>query len=104
MKILMVASEAEPYARTGGLGDVMGALPGALAERGHEVKVILPRYGAIDGPAHALSAHLDSVAVPDGDDVTYATLERAESRPGGPEFLFVGCFFLFSALAEADIL
>ena len=51
LKILMAASEAEPYARTGGLGDVMGALPGALAERGHEVRVVLPRYGTIDGPA-----------------------------------------------------
>jgi len=90
LKILMVASEAEPYARTGGLGDVMGALPGALAERGHEVKVVLPRYGLINGPAHGLSAHLDSVTVPDGNDVTHAMIERTGDHAGGPEFLFVG--------------
>lgn len=90
MKILMVASEAGPYARTGGLGDVMGALPGALAERGHDVKVMLPRYGAIDGSAHNLTTRLESVAVPDGDGVTPAMIKHAEARAGDPEFLFVG--------------
>ena len=49
MKILFVASEAAPYVKTGGLGDVIGALPRALARRGHDVLVVLPRYGAIDG-------------------------------------------------------
>lgn len=44
MRILMVASEAEPFAKTGGLADVMGSLPPALAKRSHEVAVVLPRY------------------------------------------------------------
>jgi starch synthase len=44
MKILMVASEATPFAKTGGLADVLGALPLALAERGEQVAVILPAY------------------------------------------------------------
>jgi starch synthase len=52
LKILMVASEAGPYARTGGLGDVMGALPAALAAQGHDVKVVIPRYSLIDGAVH----------------------------------------------------
>lgn len=46
-KILMVASEAAPFARTGGLGDVLGALPQALSRQGHQVKVFLPRYGSV---------------------------------------------------------
>jgi len=45
MKILMVASEAAPFVKTGGLADVLGALPAALVERGDEVAVILPAYG-----------------------------------------------------------
>ena len=49
MKILFVASEAAPYVKTGGLGDVIGALPRALAKRGHDILVVVPRYGAIDG-------------------------------------------------------
>ncbi len=40
----MVTSEARRYAKTGGLGDVLGALPAALVERGEEVAVVLPRY------------------------------------------------------------
>ncbi|UCE23967.1 MAG: glycogen synthase GlgA [Candidatus Zixiibacteriota bacterium] len=44
MKILVVSSEAVPFAKTGGLGDVVGALPKALAKKGHELKVFIPRY------------------------------------------------------------
>ena len=44
MKILYVSSEANPFAASGGLGDVMGALPASVAEMGHECKVILPLY------------------------------------------------------------
>jgi starch synthase len=44
LKVLFVASECVPFAKTGGLGDVVGALPIALAERGHDVRVVLPRY------------------------------------------------------------
>lgn len=44
MKIAVVASECVPYSKTGGLADVIGALPGALATLGHEVSVFLPKY------------------------------------------------------------
>ena len=44
MKILMVASEALPFAKTGGLADVVGALPRALVKLGHDIDVVLPRY------------------------------------------------------------
>ena len=44
MKILFVASECVPFSKTGGLADVVGALPKCLAGRGHEVSVFLPRY------------------------------------------------------------
>jgi starch synthase len=44
MKIAVVASECVPYSKTGGLADVVGALPGALATLGHEVSVFLPKY------------------------------------------------------------
>lgn len=44
MKILFVASEAAPFVRSGGLGDVAGALPKAFNERGHDCRVIIPFY------------------------------------------------------------
>jgi starch synthase len=43
-KVLMVASEAAPFAKTGGLADVVGSLPAALHSAGHQVAVLLPRY------------------------------------------------------------
>src|SRR5215471_12909231 len=48
--VLMIASEAVPFAKTGGLADVIGALPPALARLGWAVTVVLPRYrGVTDG-------------------------------------------------------
>ncbi len=47
-RILMVSSEAAPYAKTGGLADVLGSLPPELNKLGDECAVVLPRYGSID--------------------------------------------------------
>lgn len=44
MRVLFVSSEVEPFARTGGLGDVSGALPAALEALGHDVAVFTPFY------------------------------------------------------------
>jgi len=44
VKILMVASEATPFVKTGGLADVLGSLPRALVRLGDEVGVVLPKY------------------------------------------------------------
>jgi len=48
LKIMMVAAEAAPFAKEGGLGDVAGTLPRALSKRGHDVRVVIPRYYKID--------------------------------------------------------
>lgn len=48
MRIAMIASECEPYAKTGGLADVVDALSRALGQSGHEVDVYLPRYRGLD--------------------------------------------------------
>ncbi len=47
MKILFTASECVPFVKTGGLADVVGALAPVLAQKGHDVRVILPMYTAI---------------------------------------------------------
>ena len=66
MKILFVASEVVPFAKTGGLADVAGALPKALAQLGHEVRIILPRYRAADIRTFKLKKAVARCAVPVG--------------------------------------
>lgn len=47
MKIMFVAAEGAPFAKTGGLGDVIGALPKSLVKNGNEVAVVLPYYDMV---------------------------------------------------------
>ena len=64
MKVLFLAAEAAPWIKVGGLGDVAGALPAALRQRGMDVKLMLPRYGPIDREKWRLTKVLDNFAVP----------------------------------------
>jgi starch synthase len=48
LKILFVSSEVHPFVKTGGLADVSSALPQMLSELGHEVRIVIPKYGAVD--------------------------------------------------------
>ena len=48
VKILFVASEAAPFVKVGGLGEVMHSLPKALRKIGHDVRVLVPKYATID--------------------------------------------------------
>ncbi|MCX8057708.1 MAG: glycogen synthase GlgA [Ignavibacteria bacterium] len=48
LKILFITSEASPFVKTGGLADVSAALPQTLMELGNEVRLVLPKYGAVD--------------------------------------------------------
>jgi starch synthase len=47
-KVLFVAAEANPLAKAGGLGDVVGSLPRALRQAGHDVRITIPRYSSIN--------------------------------------------------------
>ena len=47
VKVLFAASEAVPFIKTGGLADVMGALPKALASKGMDVRLVIPKYSQI---------------------------------------------------------
>ncbi len=63
MKILYVASEVTPFAKTGGLADVAGSLPKALKKLGHDVRVILPLYKSLGKTAFAVKKGRKSVEV-----------------------------------------
>jgi starch synthase len=78
LNIVMIASEAVPYAKTGGLADVVGTLPKALKTLGHEVIVILPKYSSIDYVRHGLRPFLDSLGVWMGGEQEWASVHTAE--------------------------
>ncbi|MBI3333382.1 MAG: glycogen synthase GlgA [Candidatus Omnitrophica bacterium] len=56
MKVAMIVSEMEPFAKTGGLADVAGALPRALGKLGIEVHALLPRYSCVKEKGARISA------------------------------------------------
>lgn len=64
--MLFVAPEAAPFAKAGGLGEVMFALPRALQRLGHDARVIVPRYGGIDLEKFQLELELEGLVVPTG--------------------------------------
>ena len=63
LKIAMIASECVPFAKTGGLADVVGALPVALQRLGHEVIVIMPSYGSIRWDRFGINRMWDTLGV-----------------------------------------
>jgi starch synthase len=75
MKILFVSSEGLPYSKTGGLADVVEALPKALVAMGHEVAVLLPRYHG----NKITSTIIFSVTISLGDTLRFPTLSEGQS-------------------------
>lgn len=66
LKILFAAAEAAPFAKTGGLGEVVGDLPRYLQRMGHDVRVVLPRYYSIDPQRYDLKLLPGTLVVPMG--------------------------------------
>jgi len=64
LKILFVSSEEAPFAKIGGLGEVMFSLPRALNELGHDARVMMPRYGTIKPSEFDLKTEYEGLAVP----------------------------------------
>ncbi|WP_340003476.1 glycogen synthase GlgA [Paenibacillus sp. FSL K6-0276] len=76
MKVLFAAAEAHPFVKTGGLADVIGALPKALKGAGVDVRVILPKYRGIPEKFTSKMEHLTEVYVPIGWRNQYCGIER----------------------------
>ncbi|MCS7325079.1 MAG: glycogen synthase GlgA [Anaerolineae bacterium] len=80
MNVLFVAAECAPYAKTGGLADVVGALPRFLRALGHEVIVVMPRYRSIDAARHGLRWFHAPMGVWMGDTEEWCAVHTASNR------------------------
>jgi starch synthase len=88
MNILFVASEVEPYAKSGGLADVTSALPKALIELGHSVKVVLPLYSSIKYDKYEIKQVIPSVCVHMGTAEEWFSVHHTD-KPHGLDVYFI---------------
>ncbi len=89
MKILLVASEAVPFAKTGGLADVAGTLPIELANLGHQVTLLLPAYRNIRGAGVPIEPTGISFDVVIGSKSVSGTFLKGQLADGAVTVYFV---------------
>ena len=79
LKILFVSSEIEPFAKTGGLADVSSALPQMIKEHGHDIRVMMPRYGTISDRKFKLHdvIRLKELQLPIGNSIKVANVNSS---------------------------
>lgn len=79
LNLLFISSEVDPFAKTGGLADVSGALPKAIKSLDHEIRVIMPRYGSINerkGKLHEMM-RLKDFNIPVGSKTFHANVKSS---------------------------
>src|SRR5574337_2024102 len=80
MHIAFVASECVPFSKTGGLADVVGALPRALAALGHQVSVYVPKYRQTK--LNDAKSVVRSITVPFDDQYRFCSIVSGGNQPG----------------------
>ncbi len=88
MKIVFVASECVPFSKTGGLADVVGALPKALAKLSHEVDVLVPRYR--NTPPGSVLPEARNLTLPLSSGFRFASVQLGK-RSKNLRFCLVDC-------------
>jgi starch synthase len=104
LKIVMIASECVPFAKTGGLADVVGALPIFLRALGHEVIVVMPKYGSINSAKFGLRRFWNSMGVWMGNTLEWCAVDVADSEGVPVYFIEHERFFGRSGLYHDEAL
>lgn len=86
MKILYASAEVVPFAKTGGLADVAGALPKVLAAQGHDVRIVMPLYGSIDREKYGLRPVTAPFTIPHGRESIEISIEQSDAIEGVPTY------------------
>jgi starch synthase len=89
LDIVFLATEAVPFAKTGGLGDVCGSLPATLAELGHRVTVVMPAFRCIRDSGLPIEVTDISFAISIGDRVVGARLLRSKLPDSEVDVYFI---------------
>lgn len=97
LKIAFISSECVPFAKSGGLADVVGALPGVLQKLGHKVIVIMPLYGSIDRSRFNIQPILSPMGVWMGDTQEWCSVHGTNNPDGVPVY-----FIEFSNYFQRD--
>lgn len=94
MRIAFAAPECVPYAKTGGVADVIGALPRELVRLGHEVTVYMPLYRQVRKHFSEIKVAIESLTIP---FLNYNRFVRVVDggKPDGVQFYFIDCPELF---------
>jgi starch synthase len=87
LKILLLAAEAIPFAKTGGLADVAGTLPKAIRALGHDIRVAMPRYSRVDAKQFRLQEVLPAFDIPIHRTTEPARILRATIAPDVPVYM-----------------
>lgn len=85
LRVLLATPEAVPYAKTGGLADVAGALPRALVGLGHDVRLIVPKYDTMKEDIETRKLHDLTVCL--GGRTVRVTIETSDAIPGVVTYL-----------------
>lgn len=95
LNILMVSAECTPFAKSGGLGDVVGALPQFLVKAGHRANVVMPLYSQIDRAKHKIEPVFEKLDVPFGSEHLSCSVYKSQ-LPGGVPVYFLEHHDFFS--------
>jgi starch synthase len=87
LKVVMASPEITPFAKTGGLGDVLGSLPGALGKLGLQISLIMPAYRAVLQSGLSIEDTGVRFAVPIANRQEEGSLLKTETKEGIPVYL-----------------